>query len=399
VLLGKSMLTHSHEKSLEKTRVIREEGRSNTQQPSITLDSLTQKIPTHDTYRDLPWQSPCLPRALQGLQDAEGNPREPTEEDWTNWAQEVAQSLEAAGLNKEAEGVRLGRITGCELIFASGLTQPSAPSKNPEFSAHDILGGDGKPRCIVERLLYIAPLSVAQSLEALDAAGITHVINLTGFQEEEAEAAADKSRPPTSMTNNSKNSKGPAPEHPNLFPDRFNEDDGTYLHICLPPDEIDNEEMVSLSVDQDTNIRVYCNEFNQFINASRNKKSFGGALIHDNDSSSKACMVAMAYLIQFEMKTFNEAYAIVMENKIDAHPHRSWLVQLMRLAEQNHGLSPTGKARKAANRAGSWGERWEPRASADGEPSEGFVGVEVPTKENPLYLADLRALGVRVSLC
>jgi len=52
-------------------------------------------------------------------------------------------------------------------------------------------------RCIKNKLLYIAPLAIAQSLDSLQMEGITHVVNLTGFKVEEPEPVEAEYNPLT----------------------------------------------------------------------------------------------------------------------------------------------------------------------------------------------------------
>jgi len=149
-------------------------------------------------------------------------------------------------------------------------------------------------------------------------------------------------------------------------------------------------------IDQDTSILSYITSVNEFIVNAKKTKDFGGVLIHDDDSNSRACMVCMAYLIQFEMMTFDEAYGAVAANYITVHPHRSWIRQLTKLSEQNHGPCKPLKERKKAMRDNCWGTRWEPYADRFGEPAptydehkileQDFVGIPVPTPDNPMYM-------------
>jgi len=340
-------------------------------QPPIT--DLNKKIPTSDTYREEKFQSFYVPEKFRDLKDDEGNPRSMSQEEEAEWRSELIEGLKARGLTKEAAGIKAGTVAGNELPFYEGLLQPVGKSKDPDLAELDVLGGDGRVRCIVPGLLYIAPLKVARRLESVQSSGISHIVNLTGFREleeqPEATAGAIKTLPAVSDE----------PEFPNPFPDVFKEEDQQYLHVCRPPDSIFNETMCSLTIDDDTQILSYTTPVNTFINNARRTKGFGGVLVHDVDSLSKAPMVCMAYLIQFEMKPYPEAYAMVMGSMITAQPHRSWMRQLNKLSEQNHGAGKTIKNRKKAIKDGSWGAPWKPE-------TEDFVGVEVPTAENPGYL-------------
>jgi len=317
--------------------------------------------------------------------------------------------------------VRSGKVVGKDLAFLAILTKKKYPSYNPDKVAHDILGGGTMgttkytakgcqgmhPRCVAKKLLYLCNINIAQNLEALQRSGVTHIVNLSGFKKKKEavveEAVVDpkakpaKGAPPPAAKAERPPSAGgsvedvPVVEFPNPFPKIWNEEEGTYLHICLPDDNIVNREISSRLLDKDTDIMVYVSQVFEFVNQARSKKSFKGCLIHDGgESTDTAAMVAMAYLIQYELKTLDEAYGMCLENKIDTNLNRSWMRQLMRMSDKKHGPSKHLKLRKKFNSDGVWGTSWAPYTSRFGDPADGFIGVVVATKENPEYLQGIR---------
>eukprot|EP00658_Telonema_sp_P-2_P085816 TRINITY_DN9860_c0_g1_i4.p1 TRINITY_DN9860_c0_g1~~TRINITY_DN9860_c0_g1_i4.p1 ORF type:complete len:420 (+),score=99.43 TRINITY_DN9860_c0_g1_i4:130-1389(+) len=234
-----------------------------------------------------------------------------------------------------------------------------------DMAKYDITGADGKPRCLIENLLYISNAKVAQNLEGLQARGISHIINVTGFV----------------------NKQDGDPKWPNPFPEDFIEGQN-YLHICRCRDTIANKEQSSRLLDLDTNLKeCYLEPVVDFIKAAQATDGFGGVLIHSGAQSiMKAAALCIGYLILELNFNFTQAYGLVLNAKLDAHPHRSYMRQLMLLSDEIQGCP--SKPRKLSQKHlknQAWGTRWEPYSDRFGEPAHHFDGVSVPTSEEPDY--------------
>lgn len=145
---------------------------------------------------------------------------------------------------------------------------------------------------IMEDSLYLSSVNEARNLDDLKKVGITHIVNLTGYKNNDLKEL----------------------RFPNPFPNDYI-DGRNYLHI-------------KISDEMDTNIQEYFSDINRkFIHPAI--KSHGKVLVHCEAGISRSSSVVIAYLMQAQNMDLKAAYELVKAKKPNIAPNKQFMVQLM----------------------------------------------------------------------